>query len=349
MSNLVMRELLGFKRAGDLGLEIEVEAEDTLPTDVPKPWVAQGDDSLRNIGVEYVTDRPIACDSTKYGIIKGLTDKLKNCKVVEGSPRTSVHVHVNITEFTPLQLWTAITTYWLLENLLIKYCGEQDREGNVFCLRLCDSEGIMRYIREDLRARDGWAFSTFRQDDVKYASQNLGCISRLGSLEYRGMRGTIDPDIIDRWSTEMYNVVHRSKRFSSPENMLDTFLNMNNVTEFMCLVLSRPFVETLQYYKDWKKLVSNNVGLLSELCYYHDWEKWQSNLNEKAKELGILGRTKYNPPPEFELHPLPGQVQRNTNAGGIAAAVDRMIRTQIRERTNPIPTPPPTVQWDDGI
>jgi hypothetical protein len=275
--SLLTQEFVQRKKAGDIGIEIEVESLNVLP-EPPEYWSMKRDDSLRNNGVEYYTKSPILCNVRKLEKISRLTNLLDKANVIMNSPRTSVHVHVNILRHTPLQVWTAVSTYWLLDNILIKYCGTEEREGNVFCLRAKDAEGAVDQAVADIKTFR--PFASLGSDNVRYSSQNINAIANFGSLEYRGMRGTIDPHVIDIWSTELYNIVHRSKRFTDPADMIDTYLALG-AERFMKLVLSDEFVAQLKRYGDIDRLTKENVGLLSNLCYLYDWRQWEKIVNNK--------------------------------------------------------------------
>lgn len=303
MSNVLVKEILGWKSRGDLGIELECEGTSPLPVLNTAPWTSKGDDSLRGHGMEYVTERPISCDGTKLGHIRTLTDVLAaHGGVVQDSPRTSLHVHVNVLDHTPLQLWTAVATYWLVENLLFQYCGSEEREGNLFCLPLNKAEGVLKYVYQDLKGTI--PFDQFYEDRVRYGGINLNAITKFGSVEFRGMRGVTDPTIIDTWSTELYNVMHKSKRFSSPEHMLDTFLAMS-AGSFLDLIFSPSFTGTLKTYKGWEKKLKENAALLCEFCYVHDWDKWYKKTVKNCTEAGMVGRTKWVEPPRDNRFPPP--------------------------------------------
>lgn len=282
---VLVRDIVGHRRGGDVGLELEVESSEPLPDINTDPWRSKIDESLRGYGMEYYTSRPIKCDSTKYSTISRLTNELsKNAGVAKDSPRTSLHVHVNILDHTPLQTWTAAASYWLLENLMVKYCGEEQRKGNLFCLPLNTGEGVLSHVYRDLE--NDIPFERLLGDTIRYSGQNLNAVMKFGSIEYRSMRGVTDAETIDRWSTQLYNIVHRSKRFTDPASMLDTYLS-TNPTEFMLLLLDRSFVEELQAHTGWPKLIDENVGLLSEMCYYHEWSTWNKKINVCCKALGL--------------------------------------------------------------
>jgi hypothetical protein len=60
---MLVREFLGFeKAAGDVGLELEVEAEKALPTGgLPKPWLPHAEGSLRGHAMQYPYLFPCSC------------------------------------------------------------------------------------------------------------------------------------------------------------------------------------------------------------------------------------------------------------------------------------------------
>jgi hypothetical protein len=273
----LVQDFLRKKRAGDLGIEVEVESIGGLPGVLPDTWDVKEDTSLRNVGVEYFTRNPILCNSKKFEKIKGLTDLLDKYPVIKDCPRTSIHIHMNILRHTPLQVWTAVATYWLLDNILVKYCGTEEREGNVFCLRAKDAENIVKSVIDDIR--EPYPFRTLYGDHLRYSSQNINAIRQFGSLEYRAMRGTLDPEIIDIWSTQLYNIVHQSKRFTDPANMMDTYLALG-ADRWMGLIMDEPFIKTLYQYGNASALIKENIGLLIEMCYYCDWKRWEECINK---------------------------------------------------------------------
>jgi len=95
-------------------------------------------------------------------------------------------------------------TYYLLEGVLVKYCGEH-REGNRFCLRLQDSDGCYDVIR-DLFSRGICNLRLHSQESLRYAALNLAAITKYGSLEFRSMRGTLDKNVILPWVNALANI-----------------------------------------------------------------------------------------------------------------------------------------------
>lgn len=293
-------------KTGDVGLELEVEGEAALPVVNEKTWRTKEDGSLRGFGAEYVSSKPIPVDATKRERIEYLCGMLAKPehRVNTESPRTSLHVHVNITDLTPTQIWTAITTYWLLENALMKFCGH-DREGNLFCLRLTDAEAALSTCLQDIKGRV--PFQVVFNDRIRYMAQNLKAIRQFGSLEYRGMRGTIDPEIIDTWSTQLHNLVHRSVvNYRTPSEVLDAHFRGRDV---LGSVLDNSFVTRLRNLCDTSSLIDENSGLLCELAYGTNWEKFQERLDTPMRVIAV-------PPPRQPRPDNPWRVARVEGAGG---------------------------------
>ena len=274
-------QYLGRKdKPGDVGLELEVEADRPLPV-ITGDWLSKEEGSLRGYSMEYVTNGPIACDENKFTKIKELTDVLNSpdLRVNKESPRTSLHVHVNIGRLTPNQTWTAASSYWLFENLLLEYCGTS-RKGNLFCLRAKDAEGSIRTCMNSLKQKT--PFTSLKTDIIRYASQNMNAIPKFGSIEYRGMRGTLDPEIIDTWSTQLYRCTRNaSLQFSDPSELLDKYYSETNKKAFLERFFDPGFVQRLTAIPGWVDLIDSNVDLLLEFAYYfNDWRKYQDRLED---------------------------------------------------------------------
>lgn len=296
MSGIKLHHVMGLAepKRGDVGLELEVEGLAALPVVNEKSWKTKSDDSLRGFAAEYVNNRPIPCDHKKLERIKYLTDKLNDpaVQLIKDSPRTSLHVHVNVTGLSPVQVWNVASAYWLVENLLTKYCGEDTREGNYFCLRLADAEAVMGYIANDLKRTDR-PFRSLRTDKIRYMGQNLKAIGDFGSLEYRAMRGTTDPHTIDKWSNELINLRNKAALFDSPATMLDAYYKIGP-EEFSSLLFSPQFISELRAINNCNDLIDENVGLVCELAYFHDWTKWLRRIEENFKPVDLA-------PPEPEI------------------------------------------------
>lgn len=292
---------------GDVGVEIEVEAKLQLPRDTKPDWRAVKEGSLRNIGMEYITPGAVDLSSlTKR--TKNLNDKLEGCQVIEDCPRTSVHVHVNMQKATVPQTLTTMTAFWLLENPLTEYCGP-DRVGNVFCQRLKDTEAIIDIVKDDVLTDS--KFLTINSNECKYANQNLANLSVLGTLEYRGMRGTTDPKIIQDWADCLVKIRDEACQYKNPADFLDDYFVADREL-FVKNMLTKNMYDYVSTRKDYMKTINENVGTLCHLAYCVDWDKplkkKKRNKFYEADPHLLQGLARG---PEAVAEPIPEEVEVN--------------------------------------
>lgn len=244
---------------GHLGLELETEYRRPILDDVmrkiPVGWTATNDNSLRNHGIEYVTNGATRIED-KEKLLKSLFDFVKTYPYIEGSPRTSFHVHVNILDMPVLNMYTGLVAYWLLEDLLFEMCGPY-RKGNLFCLPLKATTGVVSAVLEDVsRTR---RFASFPQDSYKYGAVNLAALYRYGSLEFRGMDGSLDLERKSKWIDILYYIMNNAGRvFGTPKNMLDFIYE----TVFISKKSPVAFIDTL--FGDNKDLLKYVKSLIKD-------------------------------------------------------------------------------------
>lgn len=290
MEKALVRDFINKKVPdGDLGLELEVEAFGRLPMVDNTWWKTKNESSLRNGGLEYITRGALPVDSLMLKRIEGLTSLVdtKESRVDKESHRTSVHVHHNIANYTPVQLWTALTAYFLVENLLFKGCG-REREGNHFCLRLKDAQALaLTYIANELKSpRD--PFVSLDTDNIRYSGANLNAISRFGSVELRGMRGTVDPELIHDWGVLTHGLFKNAKKnFKTPESLLDLYFAGGWKTIQPLLWTSTKSFDFLLKEKDLDDLMDENAFTLSSVMYNCSWSNYEKIVDKKAENQRV--------------------------------------------------------------
>jgi hypothetical protein len=213
-----VHEIIGLEPVdGDIGLEIEVEGE-RLPRIQEGAWRTERDSSLKAAeAYEYVFRRPKKLIAVKPAL-RALNRAFKeNGSRVDDSYRAGVHVHINITQLTLMELANFVTLTICFEGILSEYCGES-RKGNLFCLRVADAE---QTIDDWLKA---FAHMDFRnQNAMKYGFVNLATVGIYGSLEFRGMRGTVDEEVLLPWVETLYHLREFAKTFDSPQTIIERF------------------------------------------------------------------------------------------------------------------------------
>ena len=260
--------------SGDVGVEIEVEG-DNLP-DVEQYWRAEHDGSLRGESIEYVLRKPLDMPQVRDSLSYLNTMYLDNDTVVHESVRAGVHVHINVQELTMVELYSFITAYIILEDILIKYCGEY-REGNLFCLRMRDAEYLLYELEQVASDKD---YSKFQSDILRYSSLNVCSLWNYGSLEFRAMRGTRDLDIIGDWAEILLNLRNESLKFETPAQIVE-MLQEHGAESFLETFLGT-FKDKLCNDVDWEELINEGLYRAYQLAMSTDWESF------KMKNIGGL-------------------------------------------------------------
>ena len=247
---------------GDLGIEIEVEG-DNLPR-CNKYWRHERDGSLRGESMEYVLEKPLSLPDVGKAI-KHLDQRYKeNNTNVHESVRAGVHVHVNVQKLDVVGLYNFITSYIILEEMLIKYCGEY-REGNLFCLRVKDADYLL-YMLEKVAGNKN--YKNLHTDILRYASMNVKALGQYGSLEFRAMRGTRNLSLIHDWAAMLLGLREVSQQFETPSDIVDYF-NAVGSEEFCDRFLGQYMHYFEQYDKD--ALLTEGVALVTPLAKHTKW------------------------------------------------------------------------------
>lgn len=217
---MVMREAMRTKKTvGKIGMEIEIEADSVIPLIGIPGWTSVPDGSLRGQSIELVLTSPVD-RSVLPGYLREVEDRIKECNVkVKDTGRAGVHVHLNMQERTPAQVFNFICAFMIFEDSLIDFCGDI-RVGNLFCLRTRDAEALIDSLVAAINARD---FRSLRNDEVRYAALNTTALSRYGSLEFRSMRSTTDPALLLEWVDLLLLVEAWAMSFSDPISLMQAF------------------------------------------------------------------------------------------------------------------------------
>lgn len=171
-----------------VGIEVEVENHQLSRAPNANVWMLKGDGSLRNGGVEYVTV-PIAARWAPSALADLLSSSLStDCCF---SPRTSIHVHLDVQDYQTEQVMDVVLLYTMLEGLLYKFTG-RGRIKNIYCVPVFDTSLLKgQAIRGHMGATiEAWS---------KYSGLNLIRLRDLGTMEFRHMHGTFDVRKVSVW------------------------------------------------------------------------------------------------------------------------------------------------------
>lgn len=252
---------------GDVGVEIEVEGDGLPHTE--KYWSMERDGSLRGESMEYVLSKPMSlADCNKA--LQYLDECYKNNgTVVHDTVRAGVHVHVNVQRLTFPQLFNFITTFLILEEVLVKFCGET-REGNLFCLRSGDASYLIDAIVDVARSKN---LLSFRSDNLRYAALNVKAIATYGSLEFRSMRGTRDLDLIYKWAALLVGLRDFSSQFENPQQIIEAF-SINGPEAFYKAALEE-FEELLGDGAGYANQLKDGMRRAQEIAFCRDWSEFK--------------------------------------------------------------------------
>lgn len=338
MHNTTVRDIFGSGRlglqpdSGEVGLEIEVEGQ-LLPTHFMNYWIAHSDNSLHipeipsGAALEYVLRVPVQ-RSDVVKVLSYLTRKIEesNGRVRE-STRTSVHVHLNMLDFTMKQVYNVICAYIIMEDLLTLYCGP-DREGNLFCLRAADAEFIVNLLKNAVKNEQ---YNNLTKEEFRYAGLNPISISKFGSLEFRTMRGCVDKGNIDiptivTWVKILTSLKDCAVEFNSPIEIVES-LSLLGAQGFLEKFFSDDIIQILTRPMRSDFDLSNRlycgVRLAQDIAYASEWEKEKpkTKKNESSEHINTFNSTvqEYTTPsPDFSVQEL------GTIGGTISVARSRI-------------------------
>lgn len=203
------------KHTGEVGIEIETESKSRYDAPDMKFWESKPDGSLRDFGIEYISV-PISRGVELRAALNEFKSKTQNIKFIQNSISTSVHVHINFLNDKWITLANFMTLYYLVEPLLIRYSGP-DRVSNLFCLPIRDAEAQIENATGFVASIGSRRYKSLSlaAENVKYSALNLGCFSKLGTMEVRTFRGVTDIDVIEKW----VNILMSIKDFAATEGL----------------------------------------------------------------------------------------------------------------------------------
>lgn len=208
----------------EIGIEIEVENLDgkAIPYAM---WQTKPDGSLRNNGLEFVS-HPLKGKRIHFALNQ-FFDYL--CKGAHFSPRTSIHIHVNVLNLTQHQIAGMLMAYVVVEKLMYKFAGG-DRDKNNFCVPMGEV-----YVPNLLKIFITEPLVLPNYENNRYLGLNIDAIRKFGTLEFRHLGGTKDKTRIVQW----INLVLSLKKFAenySLENIKDRIDKLNTNSGYALFV-----------------------------------------------------------------------------------------------------------------
>jgi hypothetical protein len=290
-----IREIFGLSGVpGEIGIEIEMEGRRLMPPnegDASRYWRYTEDNSLRGQSLEYVLTSPVTRDEAPVAL-KSLSKLFRDngCKL-EPSDRCGVHIHVNCQELTFKQVINFACLYFVFEDMLVKWCGE-DREGNLFCLRAKDAEYIVTFLTRVITTN---SFRYMKEQDIRYASINFYALAKYGSLEFRAMRTPKDLALIDTWMNMLLAVKDASLAYSETYEIVEG-VSANDAQQFTKMVF-KDYAELLECDEQ-DDMIMEGVRRIQDLAYLPRILAAKKSASRKsAKAAAMYDIESYQHPP----------------------------------------------------
>lgn len=225
---VINNNLIHFPLQDDgIGIEVEVENHKNVNYGYYSDnfWTYKEDNSLRNSGIEYVTNLGL---SLKHSL-EALENLFKYIpEYIESNSRCSTHIHMNILDLTQEQLLSLVMIYALSEHSLYEFAGMK-RYKNIFCVPLLQSDlfpVFKNYSNNFIYISKHWP---------KYCGINLNTICKYGTVEFRQLRGTYDVSKIITWIKLLWKMKEyvisvpykevENQFIDNPEKLIDDVFN----------------------------------------------------------------------------------------------------------------------------
>ncbi|HEY9815871.1 MAG TPA: amidoligase family protein, partial [Candidatus Obscuribacterales bacterium] len=213
-----------------VGIEVELERVTRPHTSDCNFWSVTGDDSLRDNGVEFLSNRPLDYSNMKQAMseLGGIFERYPESRA---SCRTGLHVHINVSDLHHDQVKAMLMLSVLVEPGLIWHCGE-DRAANIYSLASSRGDHILNQFQELITADSNGRFAraVAGAEGYKYSAINVGSIMGKGTIEYRMHRGTKSVKDVEDWTYILIGLRRLAVQLQSVERVMDS---LDYVPEFM--------------------------------------------------------------------------------------------------------------------
>ena len=190
---------------------VEIEAENIRDSSVFNSlnlWSVTGDGSLRNGGIELISDTMRGAD-VEDALLEAERALSKNG--AEFSPRTSVHVHLDMRAASVKELQALVILYTIFEKFFFKMGGDESREYNNHCRAVTSIQAIQRtfaYMLMDDRQQIQYGINLW----PKYMAFNVAPVATQGSVEFRHHVGTAQQTEIIQWINIIFSLARAARR-----------------------------------------------------------------------------------------------------------------------------------------
>jgi len=279
-----------------VGIEVEVE---NVPDWQTSPiWFAKEDGSLRNDGVEYISC-PVPGKHVPE-VLNFLFEELLPPDCVF-SPRTSIHVHLNVLDLTLEEVKYLTYLYIIFENSFYRFV-DPGRRKNIFCVPLQETSLLKGIFWDNLSRFE-------RVKWYKYTGYNLLPVRELGTVEFRHLNGTQDVNLIINW----VSLIIKLKEYIKKCNLFDfdkSIRTLNTTSQYYNFVNEvfgekAPLIfENPSYKVEMGRGISNlKTNILVSLFAYEVIEAIRNIKSDFSRQILVEEQKKFLSDLNIELEP----------------------------------------------
>lgn len=222
-----------------VGIEVEAENVRDARYDVLF-WNVKEDNSLRNHGIEFVSC-PLVGEQIVYAL-HSLESQMS--ADTSFSHRTSVHVHMNVQDMSPIQISKLLLVYLTVERLLYRFVGHH-RDKNIFCVPLYDLE-MVSSLYKSLKTIP--KHPLMQGEGTRYSGLNFDPVLKFGTVEFRHMHGTNNSQRLLTW-INLIMCIKQHAMVTEEEILIRDILSLNTSSDYKTYV-SRIFGRYLSCFPE---------------------------------------------------------------------------------------------------
>jgi hypothetical protein len=230
-----------------VGIELEYEhasnygAGESYIEGFPKGWRHTVDHSLRNSGIEYISEPTKRADLADS--VNGIISHAREYEVIP-TIRCGLHVHVNVTDLSWREMFQMVTYYAFLEPTLFAAFAS-GREMSHFCAPMWSNTQLAETLHLDSKnLRSGITVAgEYDQSRIKYyltggaskysqlsmlsapkyAALNVSSLLKFGTLEFRQAPSTLSASQIIAWAEILLNIRREALKYSDPVKICEVY------------------------------------------------------------------------------------------------------------------------------
>lgn len=258
-------------------------------------WLVKNDGSLKDRGAEFVFLSPLAGLDVVSAIEEFENYIISTDSKPKTSIRTSVHVHLDVRDFTKEQLLNLVLLYTIFEKALFNYCGK-DRINNIFCLSMQHGEASVAGLGKLLKATTDRDFYAYLTRWSKYCAINISASTHFGSVEFRGHAGEWRAEPLLNWINILMRLRVAAKNLEIPWETMPTHISGMGPYSFFQAVFGEH--SPLLDYPDIERDILEGVRLSQDALYWKPaseraWRIPQVKARDKESLLAHYTKDKY--------------------------------------------------------